>query len=104
MLEPLLPLDPLISSDDDQNDVANILLQVHPRFFVPRLREQPQDPIIDSLKLSQDNLVNLSTLSDGVLRLPPELTALAESWISEKDRSPEMLWTSAFGSDREMTV
>lgn len=105
MFEPLAPLEPLILLDSggDDND-EDVLLQVQPRFYVPRLREQPQDPIINTLKSKQENALNPLIYSDVQPLLPPELVALAESWISEKDRSPEILWSSAMGSDRELTV
>lgn len=105
MFEPLAPLEALTlpDSDGDANG-TDVLLQVQPRFFVPRLREQPQDPILNTLKSKHESALRPSIYSDAEPALSPELIAFAESWISEKDHSPEVLWTSAMFSDRELTV
>lgn len=105
MFEPLEPLESLDHPDSDADDTGpDVLLPVLPRFFVPRLREQPQDPILSTLKSKREAALRPSIYPDFQPVLPPELVALAESWISENDRSPDILWTSAMFSDRELTV
>jgi hypothetical protein len=56
---------------DLQNEcVIEQLPPLNPRFFIPRLTDKPQNPIMDSLKLSQD-LKRLPVLSSKSIAQEP---------------------------------
>jgi hypothetical protein len=66
-----LTLPPLAPFDDDLSEYKDDLPQVLPRFFIPRLQEKPQDPIMDALRIERES---------GASRpgLPPELVNTVE--------------------------
>ena len=50
-----LTLPPLPLADDDFSRHTDDLPQVLPRFFIPRLQERPQDPIMDTLRIEVES-------------------------------------------------
>jgi hypothetical protein len=48
-LPPLAPID--IGPSEYKDDLPPVL----PRFFIPRLQEKPQDPIMDTLRIAQES-------------------------------------------------
>lgn len=50
-----LTLPPLPLIDDDLSQHTDDLPQVLPRFFIPRLQEKPQDPIMDTLRIELES-------------------------------------------------
>lgn len=50
-----LTLPPLAPIDDELNQHTYDLPQVLPRFFIPRLQEKPQDPIMDTLRIELES-------------------------------------------------
>jgi hypothetical protein len=50
-----LTLPPLPLVDDDLSRHTDDLPQVLPRFFIPRLQEKPQDPIMDTLRIELES-------------------------------------------------
>jgi len=55
MISMNLTLPPLAPVDDDLNQHADDLPHVLPRFFIPRLQEKPQDPIMDTLRIELES-------------------------------------------------
>jgi hypothetical protein len=53
-----LILPPLPLVDDDLSRHADDLPQVLPRFFIPRLQEKPQDPIMDTLRIELESVTS----------------------------------------------
>lgn len=53
-----LTLPPLPLVDDDLSQHTDDLPQVLPRFFIPRLQEKPQDPIMDTLRIELESGVS----------------------------------------------
>ncbi|KAI0268619.1 Spc98 family-domain-containing protein [Gloeopeniophorella convolvens] len=56
----------------ESEDLKDDLLPVRPRFFIPRLQDKPQDPIMDTLRIEQE------ARTSRLEQLPPELVNLAE--------------------------
>jgi hypothetical protein len=50
-----LTLPPLPLVDGDLSRHTDDLPQVLPRFFIPRLQEKPQDPIMDTLRIELES-------------------------------------------------
>src|SRR5258708_2278731 len=75
-----LTLPPLTLVDGDLSQYTDDLPQVLPRFFIPRLQERPQDPIMDALRIGRES---------GASRLepPPGLVSIAE--VKVQECSPE---------------
>jgi hypothetical protein len=48
-----LTLPPLL--DHDLGEYKDELLQLLPRFFIPRLQDKPQDPIMDALRIERES-------------------------------------------------
>ncbi|THH16575.1 hypothetical protein EW146_g4072 [Bondarzewia mesenterica] len=81
------PLPPLIESSGlERDDLPPIL----PNFFVPRLQDKPQDPIIDTLHSVRDVQRYLTKPQ----LLPPEIFTLTGIWASEHE-VPMDLWSEA---------
>jgi hypothetical protein len=70
-----LTLPPLAPIETDTRQYKDELLPVLPRFFIPPLQEKPQDPIMDTLRISQE-----SRLSRPV---PPPEIDVAEVKVQE---------------------
>ncbi len=59
------------------------LPQVLPHFFIPRLQEKPQDPIMDALRIERESEASRP-------ELPPGLVNIAEVKVQERSQdSPE---------------
>lgn len=69
---------PLVAVDFDPTEYKDELPPVLPRFFIPRLQEKPQDPIMDALRIARE-----SGPSQPVP--PPELVDVVE--VKVQDRS-----------------
>lgn len=58
------PLSPLHSPDEHSKwQPINSLNPIRPMFFIPRLENQPQNPILDALKLEQTQTTTKSALN-----------------------------------------
>lgn len=68
-----LPSLPLI--DDDLSRNTDDLPHVLPRFFIPRLQEKPQDPIMDTLRIELE--------SGSQAEPPPGLMNMVEVNVQE---------------------
>lgn len=78
-----LTLPPLVAVDVDTIQYKDELPPVLPRFFIPRLQEKPQDPIMDTLRI-----VGGSGPSQSVP--PPELVDVVEVKVQDcSNGSPE---------------
>ena len=69
---------------------------LNPHFFIPRLEDKPQNPIMDTLRIMQNRLHDHPPPPTFVL--PPELHALSEDTLlfAEKRRNAlESLWELA---------
>lgn len=78
-----LTLPPLPLVDDDLSRHTDDLPQILPRFFIPRLQEKPQDPIMDTLRMELDSGASQS-------EPPPVLLNMAEVNVQERSQgSPE---------------
>ncbi|KAI9509181.1 hypothetical protein F5148DRAFT_1283248 [Russula earlei] len=66
-----LALPPLAPIDDDLGQNKNGLPQFFPRFFIPRLQDKPQDPIMDALRFERKS-------GSSRPETPPELLNMAE--------------------------
>jgi hypothetical protein len=77
-----LTLPPLL--DGDLCHYKDELPRVLPRFFMPRLQDKPQDPVMDALRIEQES--RASKLEQP----PPELTIVSEVEAQEQSHgSPE---------------
>jgi hypothetical protein len=77
-----LTLPPLLDGDIDE--YRDELPQVLPRFFIPRLQDKPQDPIMDALRIERESRASRHELS------PPELVIISEANLQESSQgSPE---------------
>ncbi|KAF9448213.1 gamma-tubulin complex, DGRIP91/SPC98 component protein [Macrolepiota fuliginosa MF-IS2] len=74
-----------LNHDDLKNKVDglefNELPAVFPRFFVPSLQDKPQNPIIDSIKLSERNREPVNDCSKERHSLPPELHIITDDLV-----------------------
>jgi len=61
-----LTLPPLALLNDDLNRHTDDLPQVLPRFFIPRLQEKPQDPIMDTLRIELESGASQSEPPPGL--------------------------------------
>jgi hypothetical protein len=73
-----LTLPPLPLVDDDLNRHTDDLPQVLPRFFIPRLQEKPQDPIMDTLRIE---------LESGASQPEPPPVLMDFSGVNVQERS-----------------
>lgn len=79
-----LALSPLVAIDIDPIEYEDELTPVLPHFFIPRLQEKPQDPIMDALWITRE-----SGPSQPVLP-PPELVDVVEVKVQDcSSGSPE---------------
>jgi hypothetical protein len=80
-----LTLPPLALVNDDLSRHTDDLPQVLPRFFIPRLQEKPQDPIMDTLRIELESQAGASQPKP-----PPGLMNMAEVNVQECSQgSPE---------------
>lgn len=68
-----------------------VLAELAPRFFIPRLADKPQNPIMDSLKLSLDirQLPPLVPIPAIVETLAPIVQVPTDIWATVRDTSPD---------------
>jgi hypothetical protein len=76
-----LTFPPLPLLDGDSSQYTDDLPQVLPRFFIPRLQEKPQDPIMDALRIERDSRASRP-------ELPLELVNLVEVKVQECSQGP----------------
>jgi hypothetical protein len=50
-----LTFTPLVAVDFDLTEYKDELSPVLPRFFIPRLQEKPQDPIMNALRIARES-------------------------------------------------
>jgi len=83
-----ITLPPLAPIDGDLQEPKDELPWVLPRFFIPRLPEKPQDPIMDALRIKRES---------GTSRPepPPELMNLAEVKVQECPQEDTLFWEHA---------
>jgi hypothetical protein len=62
-----LTLPPLALVDGDLTQYTDDLPQVLPRYFIPRLQEKPQDPIMDALRIEQESRASRPEPSPGLV-------------------------------------
>jgi len=74
-------LSPLVGVDIDPIKYKDDLPPVLPRFFIPRLQEKPQDPIMDALRIARE-----SGPSQPVP--PPELADVVEVKVQDCSNCP----------------
>jgi hypothetical protein len=84
---------PLTLVDGDLSQYTDDLPQVLPRFFIPRLQEKPQDPIMDALRIERESRASRP-------ETPPWLVNIAEVQVQECSQgSPEeectLFWENA---------
>lgn len=78
-----LALSPLVAIDIDPIEYKDELTPVLPHFFIPRLQEKPQDPIMDALWIARE-----SGPSQPVT--PPELVDVLQVKVQDcSNGSPE---------------
>ena len=78
-----LTLPPLPLVDGDPSQYTDDLPHVLPRFFIPRLQEKPQDPIMDALRIERESKASRP-------ELPPGLVNMVEVKVQESSAgSPE---------------
>lgn len=103
---------PLPPFDDDNKLDFDGLPPFRPQFFITRLKDKPQNPIIDSLPYYQRNKKSLPSLE--LKTLPKELLVLSEQVAETKlndtrrdsnnDERKEDLWTTAGSEPRRAKV
>jgi hypothetical protein len=64
-----LTLPPLALVDGDPSQYTDDLPQVVPRYFIPRLQEKPQDPIMDALRIERESRVPLPEHPSGPVNI-----------------------------------
>ena len=74
-----LTLPPFALVDGDLGEHKDELPQIFPRFFIPRLQEKPQDPIMDTIRIQRES---------GASRpeTPPEIASAVEVNVQEHSR------------------
>jgi len=97
-----LTLPPLVGVDIDPIEYKDELPPVLPRFFIPRLQEKPQDPIMDALRIARES---------GPSRPvpPPELADVVEVKVQDcSNGSPEgeyaLFWEHVVKQEVRMQV
>jgi hypothetical protein len=95
-----LPPLPLVDDDLGRHTDTDDLPRVLPRFFIPRLQEKPQDPIMDALRIELE-------FGASQPEPPPRLMNIAEVNVQECSQgSPEeegiLFWERA--AKREVRV
>jgi hypothetical protein len=76
-----LTLPPLPLVDGDLSQYTDDLPQVLPRFFIPRLQEKPQDPIMDTLRIERESKASRP-------ELPAGLVNMVEVKVQDSSQSP----------------
>lgn len=80
-----------------END--RVLDDLAPRFFTPRLLDKPQNPIMDSLKLSRDirRLPPLIAVPEPLEKLAPIVQVPTDIWAAVRDtRSSSKVFLAIF--------
>ena len=101
-------VDPHLSALELLNRAAvNVqpLSELNPQFFIPRLEDKPQNPIMDTLRIMKHDHVPSSP--PAVALLPPELQALSEETLKfaqVRRETISSLWELAASRDRGTSV
>ena len=69
---------PDLESVDDMGPAICALPEIPPQFFIPRLEDKPQNPIMDTLQLMYRRADEQKPPSYSPSLLPPELNLLSE--------------------------
>ena len=94
---------------DDAADMAEVsaLPELPPQFFVPRLEEKPQNPIMDTLRIMKGNM-SVQSVIEPMHHMPLELHLLSEDlavFEQEKKRIRlESVWEQAVSRNRRYVV
>ncbi len=91
-------LAPTFEDLDDADPTMCSLPELRPQFFIPRLEEKPQNPIMDTLRLWKNRSRLQVDLVAQSYMLPPELQLLSEDVIKfeqAKRDQLESIWTRA---------
>ncbi|TFK94615.1 hypothetical protein K466DRAFT_476152 [Polyporus arcularius HHB13444] len=91
-------LAPTFEDIDDADPTMCSLPELRPQFFIPRLEEKPQNPIMDTLRLWKNRSRLQVDLVAQSHMLPPELQLLSEDVIKfeqAKRDQLESIWTRA---------
>lgn len=77
----LLPVDRTLLESEDvgKPEAVGALPELLPRFFIPRLDDKPQNPIMDTLCILQKKPPRTFTSAPPLLSLPPEIVLHSES-------------------------
>ena len=95
-LPPLAPID--IGPGENEDDLPAVL----PRFFIPRLQDKPQDPIMDTLRIARESRQSRPASL-------PELLDVVDIKVQEcSDGSPEkdctLFWEHAVKKEVRVQV
>jgi hypothetical protein len=97
-----LTLPPLALLDGDLSQYTDDLPQVLPRFFIPRLQERPQDPIMDALRIERESRASRPELPPGLVNLV-EVKVQECSQASPEDEST-LFWEHAVKGEARVQV
>ena len=93
----LMAFDPNTPAEDVAKIVA-ALPELPPRFFIPRLDDRPQNPIMDTLRILQKKPHNSFIPAPAAPSLPSELALLSEDLLKAAQvgkSNLEDIWRSA---------
>ncbi|KAI1796462.1 Spc98 family-domain-containing protein, partial [Ganoderma leucocontextum] len=88
-------------SDTPSEDVGKTVValpELPPNFFIPRLDDKPQNPIMDTLRILQKKPHSISTSAPPAPSLPPELALLSGDLLKfaqARQSNLEDIWQSA---------
>ncbi|EJF65129.1 hypothetical protein DICSQDRAFT_98693 [Dichomitus squalens LYAD-421 SS1] len=88
----------LETSSEDVRKNAAALPGLPPRFFIPRLDDKPQNPIMDTLRLLRNKSQTEPFPAPQTSKLPPELESLSEDLLrfaQARQSNLEDIWQSA---------
>lgn len=94
----LMPFDPDTASEDVVGKTVVALPELPPRFFIPRLDDKPQNPIMDTLRILQKNSHSTFNSAPPPPTLPPELVLLSGDLLKvaqARQSNLEDIWQSA---------
>ncbi|KAJ2989449.1 hypothetical protein NUW54_g8779 [Trametes sanguinea] len=98
-MESLIPLlDDLHADSEQANRPPETLPDLPPHFFVPRLADKPQNPIMDTLRMMRQPIGAANPAPCISLHLPPELELLAKDvamFAQAKHHRLEDIWKLA---------
>ncbi|RPD78227.1 hypothetical protein L226DRAFT_558242 [Lentinus tigrinus ALCF2SS1-7] len=89
---------PAVLDTGDTDPMIHALPELRPHFFIPRLEDKPQNPIMDTLRLWQNRSRPQDVCMERTPTLPPELQLLSEDVLKfeqAKRSELESIWTRA---------